>query len=178
MTPAGTGSPSATRAATATTPRTHHQVFPAHADQVRHARRFLAGVLAGYSAADAILCLSELASNSVIHSASRQPGGTFTVRAEIFPGDRLRIEVHDQGGLWARSIPGEEQHGHGLHIISQLARTWGITGDGDTGRTVWAVLDWPPSGPPPPVSRTPFTAPPATPPGITSDLPQPSSDDA
>jgi anti-sigma regulatory factor (Ser/Thr protein kinase) len=158
MTPAGTGPPSATRAATATTPRTHHQVFPAHADQVSHARRFLADVLASYSAADAILCLSELASNSVIHSASRQPGGTFTVRAEIYPGDRLRIEVHDQGGSWARPIPGEEQRGHGLHIISQLARTWGITGDGDTGWTVWAVLDWPPSGPPASASQDTATA--------------------
>jgi hypothetical protein len=33
------------------------------------------------------------------------------------------------------------QHGHGLHIISQLARTWGITGDSDTGWIVWFEAD-------------------------------------
>ena len=144
MTPAGTGPPSATRAATATTPRTHHQVFPAHADQVRHARRFLADVLAGYPAADdAVLCLSELASNSVIHSASRQPGGTFTVRTATHDGGGVRVEVEDQGGLWGSSSSENGQHGHGLHIVSQLACAWGITGDSATGRTVWFELECP-----------------------------------
>jgi serine/threonine-protein kinase RsbW len=144
MTPAGSGPPSASPSATATTPRTHHQVFPAHADQVRHARRFLAGVLAGYPAADdTVLCLSELASNSVIHSASRQPGGTFTVRAAIHQGSHVRVEVEDQGGPWGPCSSENGQHGHGLHIVSQLARAWGITGDSATGWTVWFELDFP-----------------------------------
>ena len=95
MTPAGSSLPGATRAAMAT-PHTHQHVFPALAEQVGHARRFLADILAGYLAADdAVLCLSELASNSVIHSASRQPGGTFTVRAAI-DGGGVRVEVEDQ----------------------------------------------------------------------------------
>src|ERR1035438_10737836 len=99
MTPAGSSLPGATRAAMVTTPCTHQQVFPALAEQVGHARRFLADILAGYPAADdAVLCLSELASNSVVHSASRQPGGTFTVRAAPHHGGRTRVEVEDQGG--------------------------------------------------------------------------------
>jgi anti-sigma regulatory factor (Ser/Thr protein kinase) len=38
----------------------------------------------------------ELATNAVLHSASRNPGGTFTVRASIFD-DHVRIEVEDNG---------------------------------------------------------------------------------
>jgi serine/threonine-protein kinase RsbW len=140
MTPAGSSLPGTTRA-TMATPRTHQHVFPALAEQVGHARRFLAGILAGYPAADdAVLCLSELASNSVIHSASRQPGGTFTVRAAIYDGGGVRVEVEDQGGLWGPNSSENGQHGHGLHIVSELAGAWGITGDSATGRTVWFEL--------------------------------------
>lgn len=74
------------------------RAFPATAAQVREARRFLAQILDGRpAAADAILCLSEMATNATIHSNSRKPGGHFIVRAEIH-ADRLRVEVHDDGG--------------------------------------------------------------------------------
>jgi len=71
------------------------QVFPGDAGQVREARRFLAGVLDGCPAADdALLCVSELATNAVLHSRSGLPGGCFTVRAtaregaSLFPAQR------------------------------------------------------------------------------------------
>src|ERR1039457_3254031 len=112
------------------------RAFPATPEQVREARQFLAGIPGGSPAADdAILCLSELVTNAAVHSRSCMPGGHFTVRAEIH-GGRLRVEVEDQGGPWTRPTPGGGQHGHGLHIISQLAHAWGITGDSDTGRRV------------------------------------------
>jgi anti-sigma regulatory factor (Ser/Thr protein kinase) len=63
----------------------------------------------------------ELVTNATVHSGSCIPGGHFTVRAEI-DGGGLRVEVEDQGGPWTRPVPGDEQHGHGLHIVSQLAR--------------------------------------------------------
>ena len=113
------------------------RAFPATPAQVSAARHFLAQILDGSPAApDAVLCLSELVTNATVHSRSCMPGGQFTVRAEIH-GGRLRVEVEDQGGPWTRPTPGGEQHGHGLHIVSQLARAWGITGDSDTGWTVW-----------------------------------------
>ncbi|MDX6393417.1 MAG: hypothetical protein QOJ73_4480 [Streptosporangiaceae bacterium] len=155
------------------------RAFAATPAQAGEARRSISCILDGHPAADdAVLCVSEMAANAILHSNSRKPGGQFTVRAEIYPGDRLRIEVHDQGGLWARPITGEEQHAHGLHIISQLARTWGITGDGDTGWTVWAVLDWPPPGPPHPASRDAATAPTSGPVQHYQSATKRSSDDA
>ena len=117
------------------------RAFPATPASVGEARRFLAQILDGRPAADdVILCLSELVTNATVHSHSRHAGGIFTVRAEIRDGC-IRVEVKDQGGSWAVPIPGDMQHGHGLHIISRLARTWGITGDSDTGWIVWFEAD-------------------------------------
>lgn len=134
---------SVSRRAPAVAPLAWSRVFAATPAQAGEARRFLAGLLHSHPAADdAILCLSEMAANAILHSNSRKPGGHFTVRAEIH-GDRLRVEVHDDGGPWTVPSPDDVQHGHGLHIISRLARTWGITGDSDTGWTVWAEITCP-----------------------------------
>jgi len=121
------------------------RAFPATPEQAREARRFLSRILAGSPAADdAILCVSELAANAVIHSHSRKPGGHFTVRAEIRHGDRLRVEVQDQGGSWtshktARDAP----QGRGLAIVARLARDSGRSGDSRTGWIVWFELHAP-----------------------------------
>jgi anti-sigma regulatory factor (Ser/Thr protein kinase) len=119
------------------------QIFEGRADQIRAARTFLAAVLHGHPAVDdAVMCLSELASNAILHSRSGRPGGHFTVHAEICPG-RLRVEVGDHGGAWTQSTDPEEQHGRGLLIVGQLARAWGRGGDQETGWTVWFELDYP-----------------------------------
>jgi len=44
-----------------------------------------------------ILCLSELTSNAVLHSASRLPHGTFTVTAQVANGSYVLIDVKDDG---------------------------------------------------------------------------------
>ena len=84
--------------------------FPGAPEQAGKARRFLAAVLDSSPAADdAILCLSELASNACLHSRSGRPGGRFTVRAALNARD-LRVEVRDDGGPWVwparRARPG------------------------------------------------------------------------
>ena len=135
--------PTARAAGTAAGPViTWARTFPAVPAQVREARRFLAGVLDGRPAAgDALVCLSELASNAVVHSRSGQAGGTFTVRVRL-DGQRLRVEVCDQGGPW--HSPGsprtDEPNGRGLLIVSQLATRWGCEGHSRTGWTVWFEL--------------------------------------
>jgi serine/threonine-protein kinase RsbW len=128
--------------ATAST-TSHEQVFPAEASQVSAARAFLSAIVAGGPAADAaVLCLSELATNAVVHSRSGEPGGSFSVRVRL-AGRRLRVEVGDQGGPW--DSPGrvstDEQNGRGLQIVGQLAARWGCAGHSRTGWTVWYELD-------------------------------------
>lgn len=90
---------------------------------------------------DIVLCTSELATNSVVHSYSGGPGGTFTVHAEVAPGDYTWIEVQDDGGPWAPGLA-DTARPHGLDIVAALATDWGVDGDYRT-RTVWARFDWP-----------------------------------
>lgn len=114
------------------------RTYPATAAHISQARRSLARALNGYPAADdAALCLSELATNAILHSQSREPGGHFTVRAAIH-GGRLRVEVHDGGGPWIRPVRRRDgQHGRGLLVVAALAHDWGRAGDSETGWRVW-----------------------------------------
>jgi|SRR5215470_2238658 len=116
--------------------------YPGRPEQVRQVRADARGLLAGCPAADeVILCLSELAANAVLHSESRRPGGTFTVRIESCPGTHVRIEVEDGGGAWLAPAP-DPGSGRGLDIIRAIAAEWGIA-TSSAGRAVWARFDWP-----------------------------------
>ena len=130
MTPPQTPAPAAA-------PITWARSFPGTADQVGQARRFLAGLLGGCEgAADAVLCLSELAANAVQHSRSAGPGGRFTVRVSR-AGPWLRVGVTDDGGPWAPQ-PSSDGHGRGLLIVRSLAGgvRIGDPGVDSPGRTV------------------------------------------
>jgi serine/threonine-protein kinase RsbW len=118
--------------------RAWSRTFPATADQVHHARRGLAGFLQDSPLADdAIMCLSELVTNSIEHSNSRAPGGRVTIRATV-TDEVLRVEVEDQGGPWRQLSTGwDSPGGRGLGIVAALSHAWGKT-DGDAGsRAVW-----------------------------------------
>jgi anti-sigma regulatory factor (Ser/Thr protein kinase) len=113
--------------------------FPGRPDQVQRARHEVARYLAGHPAADdAVLIISELASNAVLHSSSN--GQSFTVRTEIHTG-YLRLEVEDLGGPWLLK-PRDTGRAHGLDVVEALAGpdNWGADGD-DSGRVAWAKLD-------------------------------------
>jgi hypothetical protein len=85
-----------------------------------------------------VVCLSELAGNSVLHSRSRRPGGAFTVRAEVRDGGYVRVE----GGPW-NEHRGADGRPHGLAIVHRLAADCGTDGDPLTGWIAWARIDWP-----------------------------------
>ncbi len=146
MTRTGAGAAVRQPASGGTAPsRQHSRAFPALLPQVGEARRFLADVLASYPRIDeAVLCLSELAANACLHSDSRLPGGTFTVRVCVRPGEQVRLEVVDKGGPWAASAHDDDRP-HGLAIVASLACDYGVDGDGDgaVGRLAWVTLDWP-----------------------------------
>ena len=116
--------------------------FRGCADQASAARRFVAGALADHPLTDeAVLCVSELAANALLHSRSARPGGSFEVQVSRYPGGRLRVSVTDQGGPWAPDPGGRVHHGRGLVVVSQLALSLGIVGNARSGRTVWFELD-------------------------------------
>jgi len=123
--------------------RAFGRVFPAVGAQVREARHFVAGILGGCPAADdTIACVSELATNACLHSASARPGGTFTVTVLIYGGGGLRVEVTDAGGPWISRAHGDDWL-HGLAIVASLAAGSGVRGDAVTGWTCWAAFSCP-----------------------------------
>jgi anti-sigma regulatory factor (Ser/Thr protein kinase) len=137
--------------------RTRHRRYPGTSDQMPLVRAFLATLLDGCPAADdAVLLTDELAANAVLHSRSREPGGTFGVTAHVCPGQRVRVEVADGGGPETPHLrdsdaaggldianldPGSGLGGRGLRIVHALADGWGVSGDA-AGRTVWFELAW------------------------------------
>jgi anti-sigma regulatory factor (Ser/Thr protein kinase) len=117
----------------------YQQTFPGRADRVAWVRREMAAYLGGCPAADdAVLIVSEIVSNAIVHSASN--GESFTVRCETFR-DYVWIECEDLGGPWHCSRPDDRPHG--LDIIEALAGpdNWGTDTTGSGSRIVWARLD-------------------------------------
>lgn len=116
--------------------------YPGVPEHVRAVRADLRAVLSDFPMADdVILCASELAANAALHSRSRLPGGTFTIRAVVGAGRDVQIEVEDDGGSWTTAASDPTGH-HGLDIVRTLASEWGIEGD-PSSRIIWARFDWP-----------------------------------
>lgn len=84
---------------------------------------------------DVLLCVTELATNALVHGVP--PGRGFKI--ELTCGETLRIEVHDSGGGQVRRdaepVP-EAEGGRGLLLVAALADAWGV-GERDPGKTVW-----------------------------------------
>jgi serine/threonine-protein kinase RsbW len=124
----------------------HTWTFPGTASQVSAARRLLTAALGSCpESEDVILCLSELATNAVWHSASARPGGTFTVYAQIIVGAGVYLEVRDDGGPWLPEVNDDRMHG--LGIVRSLAASMSIGGDAATGWVVTAWFGWNSQGP-------------------------------
>jgi serine/threonine-protein kinase RsbW len=121
------------------------RAFPGTPGQVGEARRFVAHLLQGSALCDdAIVVLSELFTNAVLHTDSGKPGGLVTVQVTRWRHG-VRIAVTDQGSLGQPvirdlSVGGEPaESGHGLYLAAQLAGalTWH---DDPSGRTIAATL--------------------------------------
>jgi serine/threonine-protein kinase RsbW len=145
------------------------RAFPGTPGQASPARRFVAGLLEGSSFRDdAVVVLSELFTNAVLHTASGNPGGLVIVQVSRWR-QGVRIAVTDQGSPGQPVIrdpagsgePGES--GHGLYLAAHLAGRLDWHDDA-SGRTIAAILGkLPPEHPPQPAAR----------PGESSRLPQP-----
>jgi hypothetical protein len=122
---------------------TFERAYPGEVSQARRVRTDLTAFTGRHPLADDLVLLaSELAANAVVHSRSGHPGGEFTVRAFLYPGDHVRAEVADQGGPWISRDHGDG-HPHGLDIVAAIAGAgnWGIEG-GPACRVAWFQLGW------------------------------------
>jgi len=146
------------------------RAFPGTPRHAGAARRFVAGLLEGSPLRDdALVVVSELFTNAVLHTGSGKPGGLVIVQVSRW---RLgvRIAVTDQGSPSQPVIRGPAacgepaKSGNGLYLAGQLAGRldWH---DDPSGRTIAAIL-----GRPTPEQHPPQ---PATRPGESSRLPQP-----
>jgi anti-sigma regulatory factor (Ser/Thr protein kinase) len=111
----------------------------------RHWVRDVLGFFPGLPAdlvADALTCVSELATNAVTHTVSGQGGGRFTACVEV--GDRhVTVEVIDQGAATTPEATcgnGTDEHGRGLFIAAQLGTVHDGPAPDGPGRRVGVTL--------------------------------------
>ncbi|WP_168220631.1 ATP-binding protein [Streptomyces sp. RFCAC02] len=90
----------------------------------------------------ALLVISELVTNAVLHS-----GGNWVVCRIATRGDTLRIEVTDEGAgpepeeRAPHHPPADDECGRGLLLLDALAHRWGILSpDAAGGCTVWSEI--------------------------------------
>jgi anti-sigma regulatory factor (Ser/Thr protein kinase) len=119
-------------------PMPRQQAFDDDPVSVRAARKFTTDTLSDWSIADRSddveLCVSELATNALVHSGA----DGFLVELAV-ADDRLRLEVRDAGtGLPEQQSPGEDcATGRGLFLVAEYADGWGVERDGQH-KVVWA----------------------------------------
>ncbi|MEU3979387.1 ATP-binding protein [Streptomyces sp. NPDC026672] len=120
--------------------------LPALRASVKSARdtvrdRLCAWQVPGDLCCDAVLLISELTTNAVVHTRS----GHVLCGLRLSRDESLRIEVHDDDHrpvrpAQRRAAPGDES-GRGLFLVQQIADRWGA--DRSTraeGNVVWAEL--------------------------------------
>jgi anti-sigma regulatory factor (Ser/Thr protein kinase) len=92
---------------------------------------------------DAVLVISELLSNAILH-AYPLPGERLQVTWAV-DGSSVEVAVSDGGSATvphAGHPSPSSINGRGLSIVEHLCQTWGIRSD-DFGLTVWAVVSAP-----------------------------------
>lgn len=92
---------------------------------------------------DVLLCVSELATNALVHGVPQGRG--YRLQLSLDCGG-LRLEVHDSGPGLSRvreaRAGAEDEGGRGLLLVSTLADKWGVA-DRNPGKIVWC--EWSPA---------------------------------
>lgn len=148
MTLSTSSAPALPSALTGAAPRREYWFgLPALRSSVKPARdtaheRLRAWKLPDDTCCDAVLLVSELATNAVLHTGSDRLLCGLTLTGD---GRRLRVELHDEDSTPVHSPgnrvgPGQEG-GRGLFLVRQLADSWGCAHSTRVeGKVVWAEL--------------------------------------
>ena len=117
--------------------------FPGRPESIRAARQFVAAALAAWPATQeaALLLVSEVVTNAILHSASGDHGGSLEVRYAL-DDHEVYVEVLDAGGAahprrYAQYLEGVS--GRGLALVEALASGWGVH-DHQGRHVVWFRL--------------------------------------
>lgn len=125
-------------------PRREGEKFPRADVAVQDVRRFLRQVLSEWRVEEhqdeAVLCLSELATNVLLHADGQD--GFFEVEVAL-SADRLRVSVHDTADALPkmREPDGNDLGGRGLLLVDALADTWGVETKRPFGKVVWVEFE-------------------------------------
>ncbi|MGW3953078.1 ATP-binding protein [Streptomyces sp. NPDC004752] len=123
--------------------KTTQQFFDARPESVGQARSFTSEALADWGlsdrAEDVRLCVSELATNALVHGTA--PGHGFLVKLDA-DEDVVRLEVHDSRRQHpeARQAAGTDTSGRGLILVNALADGWGVEDRTPVGKIVWSCF--------------------------------------
>ncbi|QDQ11148.1 ATP-binding protein [Streptomyces spectabilis] len=123
--------------------KTTQRFFEARPESVGQARTFTSESLAGWGLSarteDIRLCVSELATNALLHGTA--PGRGFLLKLEA-DEDAVRVEVHDSRRRHpeARQAADTDTSGRGLTLVSALADGWGVQDRIPVGKIIWSCF--------------------------------------
>lgn len=122
--------------------REESAVFPSTETSAAEGRRWLGKILTDHPRRDdAVLLLSELLTNAILHTASTELHATVLIDWDT----AIHLKVADQGSSTAPCLcrPTADpltESGRGIHLVRDLSRRWGFLKDA-TGCVVWLTLD-------------------------------------
>lgn len=127
----------------ATMPETTQRFFDARPESIGQARAFTTEVLTGWGllgrAEDIRLCVSELATNALLHGSA--PGHGFLVKLDASE-EAVRLEVYDSRRQYpeARLAADTDLSGRGLTLVNALADGWGVEDRTPIGKIIWSCF--------------------------------------
>lgn len=122
---------------------TIQRFFDARPESVGQAREFATDALAEWGlpdrSEDIRLCISELATNALVHGTA--PGHGFLVKLDA-DEQVVRLEVHDSRRQHpaARQAADTDTSGRGLTLVSVLADGWGVENRTPFGKIIWSCF--------------------------------------
>jgi anti-sigma regulatory factor (Ser/Thr protein kinase) len=117
--------------------------LPAHPLSAPLARSWVRGLLTGWSVGDPLVESVAHVVSELVTNAARDSEDPVRVRVAVEDGGgTVLVEVFDRSHRlpYLRDGDPEATAGRGLHIVDQLAATWGVREE-LSGKTVWARLD-------------------------------------
>jgi anti-sigma regulatory factor (Ser/Thr protein kinase) len=124
-----------------------HADLPPTAVAPKVARRLVAELLLAWDqphldtlADDALLVVSELVTNAVVHAGA--DSGVLHLDIRTDQNGSLHVGVSDGSSIppFVKEPTGDAEGGHGLPIVTQLSARWGVESTDTGGKRVWVEL--------------------------------------